>query len=405
MSRRYYPPASLRYLKARLWNLARPSFWVTAIFLSMVGLVIKEYWQHPDFLTQGQNKQVASNQPANSSVSKQDKAIAADIDNLPVQYNDADQTSLPPTASTPQENTQANNDKGLLNALNSKSQTSASDSKSNPSVDTANSSSAAKLENPFLTQAENLLQVGTSTTDSKLLGVNPSTTFTPQPGVVAQTPTVQPGIAQTYPNSGMGSANQINSQSVAPVSPSQPAFNQSTNQNLPSLNVLPTTIGQNPYVGQSLPTNNSPNQIIPQTPGLSTNPINPASPGTGYAQPALTNPQPNPYSNLNQYSRDNQARYVINQLLNNYTNPGSGQVLTNTVQSSSPIAPPTSTAPAYTTPYYTQTPNQGVVTPSNPPGMSNYSIPGQLPQYNSSSPSQIPGQYTDGSQINGYPHP
>ncbi len=420
MPSRYYPPASLRYLKARLWNLSRPGFWVTAIFLSAIGLVIKEYWTHPDFLTKGQIKQVASNESDNS-LSKEDKAIAADIDNLPVLYNDAAQTSLPPTVITPKENTPANNSKSLLDALNSTGKTSASEAKSNSSVD-AHSSSAPNLENPFLTQAESLLHVGTSGTNSQLLGSNSSTSSTVQPGAitpssivqpgvapsstiqpgVAPSSIVQPGVAPTYPNSSLGSANQTNSQSLAPISPSQPPFNQSTNQNQPSFNGLPTTIRQNSFVGQSLPTNNLPNQINPQTTGLSGYPINPGSTGTGYPQPAITNP----YSTPNSYSRDDQARYVINQLLNRYTNPGSGQVLPSAVPSTPVVPPATNSAPTYMTPYYyNQTPSQGVVSPSNPTGTSNYTTPGQVPQYNYSSPSQIPGQYTGGSQVNGYRYP
>lgn len=93
MPQRHYPPAYLRYLKARLWNLARPSFWGTAIVLSVVGLVIKEYWTNPDFLAKSQTNPVASpQQPVDSSLSAEDKAIAADIDNLPVLYNDARKT-------------------------------------------------------------------------------------------------------------------------------------------------------------------------------------------------------------------------------------------------------------------------------------------------------------------------
>ena len=429
MVRRYYPPASLRYLKARLWNLSRPGFWVTAIFLSAIGLVIKEYWIHPDFLTKGQIKQVATNQPANS-LSKEDKAIAADIDNLPVLYNEAAQTSLPPTVITPKENTQANNSKSLLDALNSTGQTSASEAKPNSSAD-AHSSSAPNLENPFLTQAESLLHVGTSGTNSQLLGANSSTSSTVQPGVITPSSTVQPGVAPsssvqpgvitpsftvqpgvasssvqpgvapTYPNSSLGSANQTNSQSLAPISPSQPPFNQSINQNQPSLNGLPTTIRQNSFVGQSLPINNLPNQINPQTTGLSGYPINPGSTGTGYPQPAITNP----YSTPNSYLRDDQARYVINQLLNRYTNPGSGQVLPSAVPSTPIVPPATNSAPTYMTPYYNQTPSQGVVSPSNPTVTNNYTTPSQVPQYNYSSPSQIPGQYTGGNQVNGYRYP
>ncbi|MBR8839455.1 MAG: hypothetical protein DSM106950_36990 [Stigonema ocellatum SAG 48.90 = DSM 106950] len=425
MPRRYYPPAFLRYLKARLWNLARPGFWVPAIFLSVVGLGIKEYWTHPDFLTQEQKKPVVSHQPVNSSLSQEDKAIAADIDNLPVLYNE-DQTALPPTPSTDSDNIQQSKTKPLLDDLNSKSLVSASEVKPNPSVDTANSSPALKLENPFLTQAQNLLQGGTSQTDRQLLGVNSSTSSSVQPGVAPISSPVGLGVAPTYPNSSMGSATQIySSQSVAPVSLSQPAFNQSTNQNLPSVSST-TTIGQNSLVGQSLPTNYSPSQILPQNTGLSRNLINPTSTGTGYTQPAQINqPQnsystinpyvtgynqlPNPYSSLNTYSRYGQVRYGINQFLNGSTNPTSGQVLPSAVPSTQVVSPATSAASGYTTPYYTQTPSQGVVTPSNPV-VSNYSTygwqqPTQVPQYNIPSSSQVPGQYTTGAGQVNYSYP
>jgi len=392
MPRRYYPPASLRYLKARLWNLARPSFWVTAILLSLVGLVIKEYWTNPDFLTQKQKPQVASHQSTDPYLSEEDKAIAADIDSLPVLYNDAEQTSLQRTASTPQENNQLTNGKDLSDDLSSKGQAGASHAQSNPGGDTGNYSSAPKLENPFLTQAENVLQEG----------LNSSTASSIQPGVAPNTSSIQPGVVPTSTSLGVGSANQTNySQSVAPVSPSQTTINPSINQNLPSFNSNTTSIGPNSYVGQSLPTNNSLGQIPPPTTGVSRDTLTPST-VTGYTQPPPITQVQNPYSTLNPYS-DLQSNYQgLNRFSNRYNNLNSGQAFPSAVPSTSVVSPATSAAPTYTTPYYPQTQNPGV---TNNYGSSGLQQPAQVSQYNLSYPRQNVGQYPSGGQINGYSYP
>ncbi len=367
MSRRYYPPASLRFLKARLWNLARPSFWVTAIFLSLIGLLIKEYWTNPDFFTQQRKPQVASHQSADPSLSEEDKAIAADIDSLPVLYNDVEHT-----ASTSQEKTQLTNSKNLSNDLG---QVGTSHAQSNPSGDTVNSSSAPKIENPFLAQAENLLKGN----------VYSSTASPIQPGVVPTASSTQPGVVPTSLGLGVGSPNQSNySQSASPVSPSQTTINNpSTTQNLPSFNSNTTSIGSNSYVGQSLPTNNSPSQITPAMTGVSRDTLTPNT-VTGYTQPQPTTQLQNPYSSLNPYS-DLQSHYQgSNRFSNRYNNLSSGQAFPSTVPSNSVVSPATYAAPTYTTPYYPQTQSSGVVTPSYPAVTNNYGYSG------SQQPAQIP---------------
>jgi hypothetical protein len=402
MSRRYYRPAALRYLKARLWNLARPGFWITAIFLSVIGLSIKEYLKYTNSPTQ---KPTISRQPTNSSLSKEDKAIAADIDNLPVLYNDSRQTSLQlPTGRTLKQNTQASNSQDSSDSLE-QSQNLASDAKSNAGKKyTSDNSSSTGLENPFVVKADNLLQSDIFQPQSRLPAVNSSTLSSSMPG-----------LAPTSTGVGGGLVNSINSnysQTIALPSPSSttnPSINSNTNNNPNSVGVvgqLPLT--NNLPIGQSLPTNNSP-QILPPTGQVIRNPLNPST-VTGYTQPQVTNQPQNPYSTLNPYSTFNPYSYLQysyiqyrtnrNAYLNRYNSiNNSSQSLPSTVPYPSVVSPGT-----YTTPYYTQTPNQGVVSPSSPAITNSYNYPSlQQPtqgyQYN------YPGMYSNGIRVNGYTQP
>ncbi|MBD2777603.1 hypothetical protein [Iningainema tapete] len=352
MSEHRYPPAYLRYLKARLWNLARPGFWGTAIFLSVVGLVIKEYWTRPDFLTQ-QNQPVAAQNSADSSLSTEERAIVADIDNLPVLYNESDQNTV--SASTSGENTQNNKSKTLLDELNKTIQTSGS-AKLNPGLSATNPAPTPKMENPFLAQAENLLQFNNFQKGSSLVS-------TPTVSSV-QLPEVR---------------NISNTQNVASVNPLQSALNQSAQNPLPS--AYTTTNQINPS-GQLLPNNNLPNQISLPT-GLNSNLVNPAI-GTGYTQRQLTNLPQNTYNNYNsgQVSGSYTQPQLTNLPQNTYTNYNSGQVaggytqpqVTNLPQNTyrnfnnSQVLPnvvqPTQALPYNNTPYPNQTLNQGVSTPT-----------------------------------------
>ncbi|BAY46548.1 hypothetical protein SAMD00079811_41600 [Scytonema sp. HK-05] len=290
MSRRHYPPAHLRYLKARLWNLSRPGFWGAAIFLSVVGLTIKEYWANPSFFTDWQKNQFAANQPAKSSLSEEDRAIAADIDSLPVLFNTDSGNENSPAARTtkPTQKTQAKNSRDiLLEALNSKSQTSATDDKSKASVKEGDSAPAPKLENPFVTQAENLLQLKNFQSGSNSQAVNALTPSFGQQDPVKNSFGLGTGLADTTrPN-----------QNIASESALQTALNQSKNQNQPNLNGT-TSTQKNLFEQSQLSNQNRSSQIIPST-GLSPNTINPnigtgstqsgLISGTGYIQPPVTN--------------------------------------------------------------------------------------------------------------------
>ncbi|MDF5708428.1 MAG: hypothetical protein PUP90_12265 [Nostoc sp. S4] len=351
MRHRHYPPAYLRYLRARLWNLRRPGFWVTAIFLSGVGLVTWEYWSNPDIFVYKQKNQVASQKPTDSSLSEEDKAIAADIDNLPVLFNDFDRATLSTTANSPKEKTDEKKSKGLLDDLLNK-QKSVSDSKLKPDSGVVNSEPPPILKNPFITQTENLLRSGTVDSNSQFLGLKSLNGASETEG------------QQTSSSLGIGLTNQTNNnQNSVSINPLQAALNDSTNQKSNSNGINATgsnTSGRVSDTGTRLtPSMNS----LPTQNSLPTDGVNS---GTGNTSTG-TNLQPNPYSNLNS------AQAPVTPPLNS-------------------VAPTNNTAP-----YSSQSPNQGVVAPTNPTGYGNYGLqqPTQVPQstygnYGLQQPTQVP---------------
>ncbi|MFN6461567.1 MAG: hypothetical protein RMZ41_006920 [Nostoc sp. DedVER02] len=376
MSHRDYPPAYLRYLKARLLNLGRPSFWVTAIFLSVLGLVTWEYWSNPDIFVYKQKKQVASQKPADSSLSEENRAIAADIDNLPVLFNDFEQASLSLTANTPNEKAKDTENQSFLEDVVNK-QKSTNDAKLNPALGVSGDTSST-VKNPFVVQTENLLRTGGGDNNNQFLGFK-----------TLNAPSESTGEEQTSSSLGIGFTNQTNkNQNSVSINPLQAALNQSTNQKLSSFNgsaTVPNALGQ---------VSDSKTTLIPPINSLTSQnslPVTGLTPGTGYNTSTGTNLQQNPSNNLNN------GQLLPNSGLNTstgYTSPGTnlpqnpynnnpynnlnnGQVLPNVA----PVAPPvTSTAPTNISPYSSQIPNQGVIAPIN----GNYGLqqPMQPPQSN-----------------------
>lgn len=333
-------PASLRYFKARLRPLAQPPVWVPAIFISAVGLVASEYWLNPLGSSLQKKEFAESNNPAYSFLSREDSRIGADIDSLPVLFHDFDRsiTSAAPVA--PNKKTQATNTKrSFEDLLAQKPATFPADTQSTPITGTSTPDSAGpKLENPFLVQAQKLLQAGSFDSRGTSLAVNPYTASSSQP-VIGQTSGSSFGLQ--LPNG----TNQ--NQSVAPISPLQPALNQSA-----IANPTATTYPQAPTnaLGQSLPTSVLPSKISPAT--------TQASAGTGYNSPGATNTSPAPNSYINLVG----------------TQPVSGVV------SAAQVAPPvTSVAPTNITPYSVQVPTQATGSNTNPGLNSNFGNSGLQP--------------------------
>jgi hypothetical protein len=106
-----YPPAYFRYLKARLSNFLRPSFWGTGFFLVALGLAFRGYWLNPGIFTvqpnQEPNKEAVEKET--TDLSEEDKVIAADIDNMPTLFSDFSQSTLSTTTINAENKTEKNN--------------------------------------------------------------------------------------------------------------------------------------------------------------------------------------------------------------------------------------------------------------------------------------------------------
>ncbi|MUG98331.1 hypothetical protein F7734_40915 [Scytonema sp. UIC 10036] len=318
MPQRHYPPAYLRYFKARLWNLARPGFWGTAIFLSVVGLVVKEYWVQPD-LTDRQENQVDADK-SNDTLTPEDKAIAADIDNLPLLVSDSVPANLP-KVKNPNQNP-ANKNKTLLERLNSQNQSSASNNQSRSEDKSVNSASTNKIDNPFLTQTETLLKF------SNLQDASQPTSS-------------QSAVGQTSLGLGIGLNNGTDvRQNTTQENALQTALNKSTSQNqISQVNTTSTQV--NPFNSLTSPISGTPVQNVNPNNGLIGGGSNSPYPGLGSTQPPLTNQQQNSIygttgyteptrnqpSNLNYGSGYNVQPGIVTQPQNinldtNYTQPG-----------------------------------------------------------------------------------
>ncbi|MEA5596502.1 hypothetical protein [Rivularia sp. UHCC 0363] len=293
-----YTSPRLRYLKARLSVLTRPSFLIAAVFLTTVGFVIKEYWTNPDFLkfTDNQLPSTSSNQ---SPLSEEDKAIAADIDNLSIINYDQQQAQIPITTNIKErDKLKKQNQEQLTKILDlaQKSET-ANEIKSNTQSATTNTLSPS-AQNPFLAQAENLL---------KFNGSNE-----------------QPAIANNISPFSSLQVPQTSSNGI----------NNNSNQNVASESALKTAIDRpnNQSQGNSTAATSTNNLTLPTSPinqGLRQNPSNPLVDTTVFNQPLNTQPQ-NPYSNFNnnqiQYPDNNYNQpydFNNNQYLNNYNQQNS----------------------------------------------------------------------------------
>ncbi|KAF3886125.1 MULTISPECIES: hypothetical protein [Nostocales] len=479
MPQRHYPPASLRYFKARLWNLARPGFWGTAIFLSVVGLVVKEYWVQSD-LTDRQENLVNANKSTNTSLTPEDKAIAADIDNLPLLVNESVPANVP-KVKNPNKN-QANKNKTLLERLNTQTQSSASNNNTSSAESRAgNSASSNKIENPFLAQAETLLKfsnsqdttqptssqtavgqtssslgiglnngtevkqnttqesplqtaLNKSTSQNQISQVNTTSTqlnpFNSLTSPISRTPVQNPNSSNgligvgsnNVSSSGLGSTqppftNQQQTSVYGTTGYTQQSINQLSNLNYGSgYNTQPGIGVQPQYINFGTNyTQQGQTGLLPQNPTLGTNytqplPVNQLQntiPSTGYVQPGVTNqPQINQlpsssvqptqlYQPQNFYTNRDDRRLVdfvdLTRRRSGYNSSVNSSPSLPAVSSQTPSVPSVS-APV---PYYNSIPNQGTVITSPNSSVPNYgssSLQQSIPQYNYSSPGQLPGQ-------------
>jgi len=251
MSHRPFLPPYLHNLQPKLWNLARPSFWGTAIFLSVVGFAIGEDRTHPDFF-RSQPKQ--EQKSADSSLSLEDRAIAADIDNLPVLFYDFEHTDKTSTADTFANKSSRIDNKGRSEELGNTN----SNLGSNSAIPFGG---VAPEKNPFVLQAENLLQMKNWSGDRAInqsppllpaltqppqsalqtaLDTVANTTSTTSTDSLGRSRSVPDGISQPAPNLAFSAtAGSTGQASVSVTNNTNPTAIAATNQ--PLSNFIPAT--------------------------------------------------------------------------------------------------------------------------------------------------------------------
>ncbi|MGB3636669.1 MAG: hypothetical protein WBA39_03620, partial [Rivularia sp. (in: cyanobacteria)] len=222
MSRSRHRSPRLRYLKARLSIFTRPSFLAAVVFLSCLGFVVKEYWTNPDFLKFTQNQEAPSFTPPNkSSLSDEDRAIAADIDNLSVLDFDKQQANIPITTNIDDaKKIKEQNEAQLKKILDlaDKSQK-ANEIKPNTTQSETNNTPSTSQQNPFLKQAEDLLKFkfDTGNTNANVNSLSPFSTD-------SQT-------SQNSFNLGINNSNSANSESALQKAINESNKNQQIQEN------------------------------------------------------------------------------------------------------------------------------------------------------------------------------
>jgi hypothetical protein len=375
MPERNYPPAYLRYLKARLSNFLRPSFWGTGIFLLVVGIVIRAYWLNPALFTQNQNKEadkelVTQENVKETSLSDEDKAIRADIDNMPTLLSDFDQANLLNTTTTYESKNQDKSSNNLLEDVIIKENTAVIEPKSKSGLQIVNPDYSASMKNPFVVQAENLLQSDQGNNINQVVNIN---NLAGSPEKTAVT---------TGSNLGVGLTNQTtNNQSIVVISPLAAAIKQSSNAN--PINYL----GSNGRVSPILPANGLPN-VNPINPLGSNGQVSPILPANGFPNQSLSS------GSIRSYIQQ-QVRTQPPQ--KSYGNFNGVQTAPNVEISTTGVSPVINSS------YPVQVPSPGAVNSNTPVEYGtygNYSVqqPSQLPQSNLSYPGQVQGQYSNGYQ-------
>lgn len=260
--------AYLRDFKAKLLILAKPSIWGTAIFLSAIGLVIREYWFNPNMFTYNQNQDASALQSDGANLSSEERAIAAELDSLPALLSDVELGNIPAIAPLPPLPSESNNSESVLEAINQ--QLSSDSAESNPEMDTLNNSSPSMGRNPFLAEAEKLLKSGTFNVNDQPLGIQPLPTTSQTAGTAATSSAAGNGANETA-NTPSPDGETL---SLIPLSELSNLSIPSVNDSLKPMNGLEATpVGG---VMQVPPGNRLPNQNFAPNPGL--NPVNGVQP-------------------------------------------------------------------------------------------------------------------------------
>ncbi len=326
-------------------RLGKPAFWGASIILSVAGLVSWGYWVAPSFFEYLQNNEAENNSSS----------------------------AMPKAPLLPNQGTQETKTKELYE--NFLAQKQASYPQIHPSPLKPKSKPAVPLpekivETPLLVQAKNLLRAEELNKKGTSWEVNPYTQSSSQPfagspsgsssGVNPYTQSSsQPLTGQNGSSVDIQSAYSTNqNQSIVPISPVQPALNQSKVANpavTPNEPQVQTNTLKQPRQNTALPSQTSPSTNMPNA-------------GVGYDAPAVTKATPAP---------------------NSYTFPGQPQQLPSAASYSAPVAPNN------IAPYSNQVPNQATRSYTSPRLNSSFQNsgglqPSQTQQPNSKTPIRLP---------------
>ncbi|MCA1995146.1 MAG: hypothetical protein LDL41_24320 [Coleofasciculus sp. S288] len=215
-------PSYLRYLKARLAPLKRPTFWGSAAGLSLALLLVGQYWNDPEAFEANWNKFVASldSPTTEPELSSQELAARmADIDSSEVLLEEFDRTNLlPVTVQTDPETKKNNNSGNSLSPLATPSQAGANSGQGSTNSSLLGTSQQNQnASNPLGLSSSGLSNIGSLGGSSSLTGSQAS----------------NKGVSSTSVGStpdsllGFNSLSYFNTnQSSLPTSPLQEALNR-----------------------------------------------------------------------------------------------------------------------------------------------------------------------------------
>jgi hypothetical protein len=301
MSSQKQSPAFFRYLKARLQPLGRPAFWVSAVGMSLVFLVIAKYWNDPEWFSRfgGDGATSPEGAAANSNLSPEELAALANIDSSSILLERFDPATALPTVPLPEADSGQSKDsdesggpEGLL------SQFSLGKPKSNAIPASNPSNTGQEDSNPFATSIQELLTAGSR------FGSGLSTNATPN--ALATSPLAPGGVQNS--TSGTSALNSPNanrstsggsSSANADTRASNPSSSGSEGQSPTNARrqTSPTLTSQGQFPS-SYPSNNFSGGSAYNAAGQPNYPAYPAPGTTGYGAPPTTTTPQNSYQYL-----------------------------------------------------------------------------------------------------------
>ena len=149
-----------KYFQPKAAISIKPVVWITGIILPVMGIAIYSYWPDVASWTFPHPKKVVAKKPFVIKLSDEQRALTADIDNLPVIVNDLNQSAPLNTDDRhdDQDSIGLPSAQGILKARMTQTRATAANSDLNGGI--SNTSTANNIENPFLKAANDSLNYG-----------------------------------------------------------------------------------------------------------------------------------------------------------------------------------------------------------------------------------------------------